>query len=123
MPRRTHLDRADPCQRRTSGESDRLVEVAHVDQRESAELFLSLGEGPIGGRHAPVTNTYRYGLAYALERASHDQDALIVKPLVIGYDLLFKRADGLRIFGKRDHFLLVQIYQAHIAHSVSLHSL
>src|SRR5215472_7249977 len=123
MPGRTHLDRADPCQWRTLGESDRLVEIAHVDQHEAAELFLSLGEGAIGGRHSPVANTYRYGLAYALERASHDQDTFVVKPLVIGCDLLFKRADRLRIFGKRDHFLLVQIYEAHIAHGVSLHRL
>jgi len=49
MTRRTYLDRADPCQRRTFGESDRLVEVAHVDQHEATELFLGLGEGAIGG--------------------------------------------------------------------------
>src|SRR5215469_6232999 len=119
MPGRTHLDRADPCQRRTLGESDRLVEIAHFDQHEAAELFPSLGEGAIGRRHSAAANTYCYGLAYALERASHDQDTFVVKPLVIGCDLLFKRADRLRIFGKRDHFLLVQIYEAHIAHSVA----
>ena len=49
MTRRTYLDRADPCQRRTFGESDRLVEVAHVDQHKATELFLGLGEGAIGG--------------------------------------------------------------------------
>src|SRR5690606_13780351 len=65
-----NLDRTGPCGRDPGRDPQRLVEVARIDQVESRELFLGLGERTVDDRHLAVADAHgRRGLD-RLERFS-----------------------------------------------------
>src|SRR6266545_185480 len=67
LPHRPHLDAPKAGRRDLRGHLNGLVQVPRLDQNESAELLLGLGEGPIGNRQLAIPNSHGRRCANGLE--------------------------------------------------------
>src|ERR1022692_534554 len=69
---RAHLDRAAAGFRRLRRPRQRRIQVVRLDDPESAELLLGLGEGAIGGESLPVAHPHHGRDAGRLQAAGED---------------------------------------------------
>src|SRR5687768_15831644 len=75
---RPDLDAADAGRRNLRGDLDGIVEVARLDEIIPAELFLRLGEGPIGRRELAVPDADRRCGRNGLQRLASDVVAALL---------------------------------------------
>src|SRR5438034_972141 len=96
------------------GHLEGVVQIAGVDEVESAQLLLRLGEGTVGGGQLAVPDPHGRGRVNRLERLPRDVVAALADPLGEGVVLAH---EGVRLaLGHGAQLLLLIVDQAKVLH-------
>src|SRR4029079_17678605 len=115
---RPHFDTAKSSSRNLRSHPDGVVQVSHVDQKVSPQLFFRLGKGSVGSRGLSIADSNGRGGVHRMPWRGRNKLAVLLQFVTVGHRLVRERESLVPRQGIERLFF--EIDQTNILHGILL---